>query len=235
MPRADVVLLGEVHDNPAHHAFQAEAVAHLAPRALVFEMLTPDQAANADLSLGPAELSAALGWAASGWPDFAMYYPIFEAAPETAIYGAAVSGVRAAFEVGAAEVFGAGAAAYGLTQPLPPSQQTAREALQAEAHCDALPPEMLPGMVEVQRLRDAALARAAIEAHGATGGPVAVILGSGHARTDWGVPAMLAMAAPDLRVVAVGQVEGPSAVPFDHVVTADPPERDDPCAAFQKS
>ena len=45
LPRADVVLLGEVHDNPAHHAFQAEAVAYLAPRALVFEMLTPAQAA----------------------------------------------------------------------------------------------------------------------------------------------------------------------------------------------
>ena len=32
----DVVILGEVHDNPAHHAEQAAQVAAIQPRALVF-------------------------------------------------------------------------------------------------------------------------------------------------------------------------------------------------------
>ena len=41
---ADVVLLGEIHDNPEHHLRQAEAIASLSPAAVVFEMLTPDQA-----------------------------------------------------------------------------------------------------------------------------------------------------------------------------------------------
>ncbi|MEJ2019704.1 MAG: ChaN family lipoprotein, partial [Maritimibacter sp.] len=44
---ADVVVLGEQHDNPAHHLVQAEAVAELAPKALVFEMLTEAQAERA--------------------------------------------------------------------------------------------------------------------------------------------------------------------------------------------
>ena len=42
----DVVILGEIHDNPAHHEVQAERVADIQPRALVFEMLTPEQAAR---------------------------------------------------------------------------------------------------------------------------------------------------------------------------------------------
>ena len=38
------------------------------------------------------------------------------------------------------------------------SEQAAREAEQMAAHCDALPEDILPGFVEAQRLRDAALA-----------------------------------------------------------------------------
>ena len=43
----EIVVLGEIHDNPDHHLNQARAVAALDPAALVFEMLTPDQAARA--------------------------------------------------------------------------------------------------------------------------------------------------------------------------------------------
>ena len=44
MASADIVLLGEVHDNPAHHITQTELVTRLQPAALVFEMLTDGQA-----------------------------------------------------------------------------------------------------------------------------------------------------------------------------------------------
>jgi uncharacterized iron-regulated protein len=232
--------LGEVHDHPAHHDTQAQVVAAMAPRALVFEMLTPDQAARVtpDNRADRGALETALGWAESGWPDFAMYHPIFTAAPEAAVLGGALprDQVRAAFTGGAAAVFGADAAAYGLADPLAPEDQAAREALQQEAHCNALPPEMLPGMVEAQRLRDAALARAVVQAMDQTGGPVAVITGTGHARKDHGIPAALAAASPGLRVLAIGQMEadpGPDA-PFDLWVVTDPVDRPDPCIAFRK-
>ncbi len=235
-----VVIVGEVHDHLAHHATQAQVVAAMAPRALVFEMLTPDQAARVtpENQADKAALETALGWAESGWPDFAMYHPIFTAAPGAAVIGGALprEQVRAAFTGGAAAVFGADAAAYGLADPLAPEDQAAREALQQEAHCNALPPEMLPGMVEAQRLRDAALARAVVQAMDQTGGPVAVITGTGHARKDHGIPAALAVAAPDLRVLSIGQVEadpGPDA-PFDLWVITDPVDRPDPCLAFRK-
>jgi len=235
----DVVVLGEVHDNPGHHAEQARRVAGLDPAALVFEMLTPEQAARVTPALitDAGAMAEALDWAAGGWPAFSMYHPIFAAAPDAAIYGAQVprDAARAVFDTGAAEAFGPDAAAYGLTGPLPEAQQAAREAMQMAAHCDALPEEMLPGMVAVQRLRDAVLARAVVQAMDETGGPVAVITGNGHARRDWGVPAYLDRVAPGLEVHVLGQTEDGAPLPggFDEVVSAPAAERPDPCAAFR--
>ena len=86
---------------------------------------------------------------------------------------------------------------FGLDAALDPEEQATREAGQMAAHCDALPDHVLPGMVEAQRLRDAALSRAIVAAILETdGGPVAVITGNGHARTDWGIPPMLTRALP---------------------------------------
>ena len=232
---ADIVFLGEVHDNPAHHARQAEWVRALAPVAVVFEMLPPgvDSDAVAALRNDPQALADHLGWADLGWPDFAMYHPIFLAAPDARIVGALVGReeARAVIERPLAEVFGRDAALYGLDAALPTEDQAAREALQMAAHCDALPEAMLPMMVDVQRLRDAMLARAAVEVHRDLGGPVVVITGNGHARTDWGAPAMIG----GLNLFALGQSEGgvPPEGTFDLVLDADPVERPDPCLAFR--
>ena len=231
---AEVVILGEVHDNPRHHAAQARALAALEPAAVVWEMLSPEAAARVDPALDPEALGAALGWAASGWPDFAMYAPLFAAAPDAAHVGAAVPApdLRAAMEAGAAAAFGGGAAALGLDAPLPPEVQAAEEARQAASHCGALPEAMLPAFVEAQRLRDAALARGALDALAAHGAPVAVIAGSGHAAAPY-VPAMLRAAGAD--VLAVGQVEeGATPAPgdFDLWLVAPAAARADPCDAF---
>lgn len=233
---ADVVVLGEVHDNPAHHANQARAVATLAPKALVFEMLPPG-VKMPETHADAADLARALGWNATGWPDFSMYYPIFTAAPMARVYGAEVGRevARQAFADGIAAIFGPDAAAYGLTSPLPAEDQTAREAEQAQAHCNALPPDLLPGMVNVQRLRDASLARAVVQALADTGGPVAVITGTGHARRDQGLPAALALVAPDASVLSIGQFEEapePGA-PYDLWLITDPHPREDPCLGLK--
>lgn len=235
----DVYVLGEIHDNPQHHREQARRVTEIAPAALVFEMITADAAAavSAEDRGDEARLRAALAWNESGWPDLSYYYPIFAAAPEAALFGAEVrrEAARTAMQDGAGAVFPGDAAAYGLTEDLPEAEQAAREALQMAAHCDALPVEMLPLMVEVQRLRDATLALMTLRAFEATGGPVAVITGNGHARRDWGMPAVLARVAPDVRVHVLGQGEAGSEPDgeFDEVAIAPPPERDDPCAAFR--
>ncbi len=236
---ADVIFLGELHDNPAHHAQQAAYVAELAPTALVFEMLTQAQAdlVTAELTRDEAALEAALGWNDSGWPDFAMYYPIFAAAPEAAYFGAAVPRdvARQAMADGMEAAFRGDAAAYGLTAPLPEDEQAQREALQLAAHCDAMPEEMLPVMVDIQRLRDAELAFSAVQAFEAHGGPVIVITGNGHARKDWGAPVYLMAAAPGMTVASLGQGEddAPPSGLFDVVETAPTADRGDPCEAFR--
>lgn len=235
----DVLILGEIHDNPMHHDVQADRVASFAPAAIVFEMLTPDQAGmvTSENRSDPAELATVLDWTTSGWPDFAMYHPIFMAAPDARIFGAQVprNVARAAFETGIVQAFGGDASVYGLADPLPEDEQQSREAMQMAAHCDALPADMLPGMVQIQRLRDAELARAVVEAMAETGGPVAVITGNGHARRDWGIPVYLEKAAPGLALHVVGQTEDGAALSgvFDEVVSAPSVDRPDPCAAFK--
>ncbi|MBM9595260.1 ChaN family lipoprotein [Rhodobacteraceae bacterium MCCB 386] len=237
LPPADVVILGEYHDNPTHHRNQAAAVEALQPRALVFEMLTPGQAEKAvpDLRPDADALGAALAWEESGWPDFVMYHPIFAAAPEAVVFGGALppGQVRAAVGGSAAATFGAEAARYGLDRPLAADEQATREEEQGTAHCGAMPVGMLPGMVEAQRLRDAALARAVLEALDATGGPVALITGNGHARLDRGVPVYLEAARPGLSVLSIGQLEAAEDdAPFDLWVVTEAADRPDPCAVF---
>ncbi len=236
---SDVAFLGEQHDNPQHHARQAELIAQIAPRAIVFEMLTPEQAARItpELVADEAALEEALGWNASGWPDFAMYHPLFAAAPEASFYGAALprDDAQRMMGEGAIAIFGADATDYGLGTDLPPEQQTRREALQLAAHCDMMPVEMLPVMVEIQRLRDALLARAAATALDETSGPVVVITGNGHARRDWGAPALLGMARPGIAIASLGQGETSHGAPdggFDLVEISADVDRGDPCAAF---
>lgn len=238
---ADIVVLGEIHDNPVHHVTQAEIVAALHPAALVFEMIPQDkeEEVNALRATGAreADFIAALDWEKSGWPDFDYYWRILAAAPRAQVFGAEQprADVRRATIEGAAGVFGPDAGNYGLDQPLPPAEQRLREAEQAEAHCHALPSELLPGMVEAQRFRDAGLADAAIWARTMTGGgQVVVITGSGHADRLRGMPALVNAAEPGLRIVTLGQFESDpdNAGDYDALMLAPAPPREDPCAGL---
>lgn len=243
-PTADVVIIGELHDNPIHHENQARAVSAITPTALVLEMLTPDQAnaATPETRADPDTLSEAIAWSSGGWPDFALYWPIFEAAPEAAIVGAALprNYVRRSVMEGAPAIYaelGGDPVLLGLDQPLPEAEQGEREALQMEAHCDAMPIEMMGGMVAAQRLRDAAFAEAVVNAVETHGSPVVLITGNGHARRDWGVPVYLERLAPEISVHIVGQFESAPdpeyAAQFDAWLVTDPAEREDPCAVFR--
>ena len=83
-------------------------------------------------------------------------------------------------------------------------------------------------------MRDAHFARVALAAYDETGGPVVLITGNGHARTDRAVPAYIVRVRPDLTVHALGLLEEPvDDAPFDTVIVTAPADRDDPCAAFR--
>jgi uncharacterized iron-regulated protein len=141
-------------------------------------------------------------------------------------------------------VFGAGGAAFGLDRALDADELARRTALQMEAHCDALPEDMLPGMVEAQRLRDAAMARATLAAFAEARAldkmqKVIVITGNGHAREDWGVPAMLNRyfkgQGQDVNIATLGQFEisAPDDPPHTYWRVTEAAERPDPCETFK--
>ena len=223
---ADILIIGEFHDNTAHHTRQASIVREVAAKAVVFEMLTPDEAAR----VGPDT-----DYSGFHWSNITDYTAIFEESP--IVIGAALprDQVFGAFERGAAAIFGPDAGTYGLGDSLPDAQQAAREELQYRAHCEAMPRDMMGGMVEAQRLRDAAFAKAVLEAYDAHGAPVVLITGNGHARTDWGVPQALKAARPGLDVFSIGQGEDgvAPAGTFDLVFDAAATERGDPCASLR--
>jgi uncharacterized iron-regulated protein len=232
----DIIIVGEIHDSPEHHLLQAEIIAMVDPTAVVFEMLNSEQAALiTQANLPDPKLGEILGWEAAGWPDFAMYAPIFAAIDDAIVFGAAASdfaALQAREDI--VRAFPEGADRFGLTDVLPNDEQMLREQEMQDGHCGALPPEMLPWFVDQQRFRDAVFARAALNALDVTDGPIVVITGNGHARTDWGMPIYLKAAAPDVTVLSIGQITMPQdGAPFDLWRVTDPIERPDPCADFK--
>jgi uncharacterized iron-regulated protein len=245
---ADIVILGEIHDDPVHHARQARLVRAIEPGGIAFEMVPAaseegirvfrEQGGSAG-RIGPA-----IGWKRLGWPSWGMYAPVFEAAGPAYIAGGGVSKARLldAFSRGAAVAYGNGAEGLGLDQPLAPEVQAAAEDEMIASHCNQLPREAASGMVEAQRLRDAAFTAATIRAYAAGGTRAVLITGAGHARTDRGVPVYLKRELPDLAVISVGMVEladgedpraTAMALPYDYVWFSDPVDRGDPCAGFK--
>ena len=215
--KADVVLLGEKHDNEDHHRLQARLIRAMigAGRrpAVVFEMITEDRqgALDAWLSQQPADaagLGDAVGWEESGWPAWSTYRPIAEAALTAALPLRAGSLPRPlAKEPGQdrpSPLDPARQARLGLDEPLsePLATRMTRELF--EAHCELVPEASLAPILQVQRIRDAVLADnvAMALALPETDGAV-LITGGGHARSDLGVPLYLSRLAPGRSLVTI--------------------------------
>lgn len=241
---AAVVVLGEIHDNPVHHARQARLVEALEPRGLAFEMVPEGSEEGIAVFRAqggpPGEVGPAIGWERLGWPDWELYAPIFQAAPAAYVAGGAPprAKVRLAARRGAAAAWGAGAGEIGLDRALDSETRHRLENDMIAAHCELIPRPAARAMIEAQRFKDARLAEAALRALERGGAPVALITGNGHARTDLGVPAYVRRLAPDLEVVSVGMIELPAgtdpvaaarALPYDYVWFSAPRERGDPC------
>jgi len=248
---AEVVYLGEVHDNAHHHAHQRrvlEAMLGAGARPVVaFEMLAADRQAAVDRALeaagGAADLDAALGWSKTGWPDFAMYWPLFDLARRSTLRVVAADLDPAVARRIAREGLSALPDGARLRSLLPPDP--AREAAIARTirtgHCDLLPERHIPAMVESWHARNVSMARRLAEALAQTP-QVVVIAGRGH-QAPGGLPAQLEALRPGTRQLVVEMLEvGPDDDPRDvlgeatgDIVWLTPPaKRPDQCEALRR-
>jgi len=251
-------LLGEVHDNPAHHAIRARLIAALAADAhpaVVFEQLDLDhddavvaaQAAGADADR--VADAGELDRKAWQWP---LHKPILDAAldkglpvragntPRESLRG----DLQAALDKDSGAIWYARLRAARWTE----AQAAALRADIVEGHCGKLPEAVVPRILLAQRIRDAAMAQALV--NDATAGGAILIAGNGHVRADLGVPVYLhAPGLPDADSpsVSVGLLEVTAdderasdfpreivaANPgFDYLWFTPPAPREDPCAGL---
>ena len=252
-----IVILGETHDNPDHHALQAwmarRIVAAGRRPVTALEMVETDHQAVLDANLGDlAGLGAALEWEKRGWPDWSLYRPIVAA---TLAGGGGVMAANLPGEItrriARSQESADTAARFGLDDPLSPEDASAMAEEIRDSHCNLLPDAAIPAMVRVQRARDAAMAEVvAVQTTRPEVGPVILIAGSGHARSDRGVPARLRALVPGVGTFSLAFMEveagdrdpaavlggrfGDSVPPFDAIWFTGKAEREDQCALLEK-
>lgn len=252
---ADIVLLGETHDNAAHHALQERLLAALSaasPPVLVMEQFDIEQqekldAIKASTASREIKLAAYKALMDPGW-EWPGYQPLLSLAVEHDLPVLAANISRESLR----EVMRGGQDALGSGEPQRLGLATGWRGEQQEAlardiaasHCDALPQAAIGALTLAQRARDAVMADRLLSVRGSK---AVAILGRGHVRQDLAVPLYLEQRSPRTSVLAVGMVEasppdhpaevafGPLGQRFDTVVFNRLVDRDaDPCAAFQK-
>ena len=250
---AQIVYLGESHDNPHHHLGQARVLEAMlvggARPALAFEMLAQDQQPAVDAamleSVDPAALAKRLGWEERGWPNFEMYRPLFDLARR---YGLPVVAIDLSQPV-VRRISREGLAALPVHEQRVLASRLALDAERerglardiAAAHCGLLPAAAVPGMVDAWHARNVTMARLIIKAL-ERAPQVVVIVGRGH-QAPGGLADQVEALQPGTRQLIVDLVEAgegtsdgatPDSGVDGRIVWPNPPvERPDPCAPFR--
>jgi uncharacterized iron-regulated protein len=259
LARAHFLLLGERHDNPDHHRLQAEVLRSLIALgrrpAVGFEMFGLDDAAAIAKHLAAAPkdaagLGGAVNWNQRGWPDWAMYQPIAEAALEAKLRIVAtnlpLATARKMRSDGLAALEPPARRELSLDRPLSESMFATMAADIRNSHCGYASEAGVKAMVGVQRARDAQMAQSLIAAAGPDG--AVLVAGAGHVRTDYGIPVYLTANAAGKRVVSLAFLEvdkqkiephnyalpyRDGRLPFDYVWFTPRVDDEDPCEKFK--
>jgi uncharacterized iron-regulated protein len=236
---ADIVLLGELHDNPDHHQARASLIPQFATNktTIVAEHLpTGRRVTSTGASLSDLEAAGfnRNGW---GWP---LHQPLFES-----VLGRGYALIGGNLPAGfSKELMSQGQAAMPLPMArayeqavLPAPARSRLEQDLIDGHCGKLPDKYLVPMKLVQRATDISMATALI-----THRPSVLVAGNGHVRWDYGVPQVLSVLEPSLKISSVGFYESGTdraelikslAGRYDFVWLTDDTQRTDPCADFK--
>jgi uncharacterized iron-regulated protein len=237
-----VLLLGEVHDNPQGHKLRYELLRQRVEAgwrpAIVMEQFDRE---NQDLvdkaQKGCADAACVIQVVGGARWDWQLYYPVIQLAltyhlPLVAgnLSRADASrvvrdGVASSFDLKSVKE-------YKLEQPLPPAVASAQQQEIVTGHCNMLPEMMIGGMVNAQVARDIWMAKIIRDQQPRD---VVLIAGNGHVRKDIGVGYWINQVAPALSVRSVGFIEDrENGGRYDSIQTLAPQQRDDPCKQVKK-
>ncbi|MCW8955619.1 MAG: ChaN family lipoprotein [Gammaproteobacteria bacterium] len=253
--KAKYLLLGETHDNISHHEYQAKVISTLAKAKVAasvhFEMIDDRQYVRLGLmdTTSLPELMDKLTETESGWNYEKMYRVVFEQVLQAGYnYRAAnlsYEKIRKIIKQGEkkipdnikellADVALSGDQLHELEQEV------------IKGHCNALPAKMVSPMILAQRVRDAKMSLSMLQSEDDYR---ILIAGSGHARTDRGVPMYLTAKDPQAAIISVGFLEvmadkntvneyteswEQQYLPFNYVWFTPRFDRKDPCEQFVK-
>jgi uncharacterized iron-regulated protein len=259
LARADFLLLGEKHDNLDHHLLQAEVLRSLIALgrrpAVGFEMFGLDDASAIANHLASAPndaagLGRAVNWNKSGWPDWAMYQPIAEAALQARLRIVAtnlpLATARKMSSDGLAALEPSVRRELGLDRPLSDAMFATMATDIRNSHCGYASEGSVKAMVGVQRARDAQMAQSLIAA-GIPDGAI-LVAGAGHVRNDYGIPVYLTAKAAGKQVISIAFLEVDNQkpephnyalpdtngrLPFDYVWFTARVDNENPCEKFK--
>ena len=256
MGKADVLLLGETHDNPQHHDLQLKLlkarIESGARPALLMEQLDTESQPALDLALADSDPAEALNTATGliTFTDRQFYRPFLATAIDNKlpVIAANISSrqLQPVIWNGFAAYDAAALKRMAVEEVWSDSRQTYMLSHIGGAHCGQIRDELRAGLTRSQRLRDALMADAAVSS---IGRGIVAIVGSSHARRDIGMPLYLAARDPAAHILSIAFVEvipgldapetyetdsASGSPPFDVIWFSSRVDRADPCADFGK-
>lgn len=213
---ADFLMLGETHNNADHHSLQAQMIEMLVQAgrhpAIAFEMIPASFQAELERHLQSGSKDAStlgkfLRWEERGWPDWAIYQPIAEAALSAKLpfFGGALDR-KTIQAIGKSDPSQAGLILeLKLDQPIKPEVVEALTSEIDDGHCNMLPKAAVKPMIMVQLAKDAYMAKIVAEATPKEG--AVLIAGSGHVRKDWAVPRFIKQRMPGRSITSIAFIE----------------------------
>lgn len=250
----NILLMGEVHDNPAGHQRRFEDLQKFVLEGArpVLAMEQFDREYQAELSKAQAECGTAdcllshlndkiAGERSKKTWDWAYYRPVIQLAldyklPLLAANLSRHDAARVMHEGYAAALDAGTIQNYQLDQLLPVSLVGGQRVELEAGHCGKMPSDLMPGMIRAQIARDVWMAKLIASQ---AGHDVVLLAGNGHVRRDLGVPHWLsADQQAHLQIHAYVEANTDAGThndlyDFTHIVQALP--RPDPCQAIAGS
>jgi uncharacterized iron-regulated protein len=235
---ADIVLLGELHDNRRHHDLRGQLIARFAGkgRTVVAEHLPQGGPVGFESDTRAGLVAAGFDPAGWEWPAHEKLYDQIRASGTPLVGGnLPKEQARQIFMQGVTALPDRMAQTYEAAR-LDAAAEKALDRDLVDGHCGKLPDRYLLRMRFAQRMTDIALSHALLDHK-----PAVLVAGNGHVRKDYGVPQVIAAVAPQLRQISVGflerSIDSPELIQslagqYDLVWITERAERKDPCENF---